>query len=249
MISKFIHLESNRSILNDNNCLDSRFMLNEPMQRIKKITLKSMELPVSFPNIRENSTNIFTFIFNSISYSIVLLEKNYTSINELLDNMNARLQTFIGSTLIFLLNTSNQVYIKFTGTLPISFSIIDNNLSRFVLGFRSGLDRIDNNVDGSRFYTAINRSNINCDNFITIMISNLNYTNGHTNQSTFKVPFNAQMNQIFYYNELMNYTQFVSNIDIRQVMMFLNVKILDRFGVQLKSTIDYSMSLLIESEI
>ena len=81
------------------------------------------------------------------------------------------------------------------------------------------------------------------------MISNLNYTNGHTNQSTFKVPFNAQMNQIFYYNELMNYTQFVSNIDIRQVMMFLNVKILDRFGVQLKSTIDYSMSLLIESEI
>ena len=249
MISKFIHLESNRSILNDNNCLDSRFMLNEPMQRIKKITLKSLELPVSFPNIRENSTNIFTFIFNSISYSIVLLEKNYTSINELLDNMNARLQTFIGSTLIFLLNTSNQVYIKFTGTLPISFSIIDNNLSRFVLGFRSGLDRIDNNVDGSRFYTAINRSNINCDNFITIMISNLNYTNGHTNQSTFKVPFNAQMNQIFYYNELMNYTQFVSNIDIRQVMMFLNVKILDRFGVQLKSTIDYSMSLLIESEI
>ena len=90
MISKFIHLESNRSILNDNNCLDSRFMLNEPMQRIKKITLKSLELPVSFPNIRENSTNIFTFIFNSISYSIVLLEKNYTSINELLDNMNAR---------------------------------------------------------------------------------------------------------------------------------------------------------------
>ena len=249
MISKFIHLESNRSILNDNNCLDSRFMLNEPMQRIKKITLKSLELPVSFPNIRENSTNIFTFIFNSISYSIVLLEKNYTSINELLDNMNARLQTFTGSTLVFLLNTSNQVYIKFTGTLPISFSIIDNNLSRFVLGFRSGLDRIDNNVDGSRFYTAINRSNINCDNFITIMISNLNYTNGHTNQSTFKVPFNAQMNQIFYYNELMNYTQFVSNIDIRQVMMFLNVKILDRFGVQLKSTIDYSMSLLIESEI
>ena len=249
MSSKFIHLESNRSVINDGNCFDARFNLNQPIERMKKITIKSLEIPISFPNIRENSTNIFQFSFDLKLYSIVLPERNYASMSELLDTINSGLQPFNNTTIVFLLNTSNNVYIKITGKLPAVFSIVDSNLSRFILGFRSGLDLIDNSIIGTRIYTAVNRYNLNCDNFITILICNLSYTNGHTNQSTFKIPFNAQINQVFYYNELNSYNQFVSSIDIRQVLMFLDVKIFDRFGVQLKSTIDYSMTLLVESEI
>ena len=247
MNSKFIHLESNRATLNQNNCFDARFILNEPLKEIKRITLKSLEIPISFSNIR-NSNNVLSFLFNGILNSITIPERNYGSMNDIIDILNNGLQPFNNTTLIFLINASNKVCIKITGNLPASFSIVETNLSRFILGFRIGLDIIDSSVVGTMSYIAINRYNLNCDNYLTILISNINYVNGHTNNSTFRIPFNAQMNQVFYYNEMNNYIQFISGIDKFQVISFLDIRIIDRFGVQLKSTIDYSMTVLVESD-
>ena len=246
MVSKFIHLESGKSQYVDSNCFNSKFILNQPIHKLRRITLKCMEIPVSFPNIREN-TNTIIFVLNGINYTISILEKNYSSIYEILDAINSRLQTYQGITISFLLNSINKVYVSFTGTFPTTFSIIETNLSKWILGFRSTDSLIKTGVV-SCFYNASTRFNMNIDNYITVLITNLVNENGHDNQSTFKVSFNAEYNQIFYYNEFLSYTQFVSNLDYKQVMVDMNIKILDRFGFQLFSNLDYSMTLLIESD-
>ena len=247
MIEKFIHLESNKSVYSDTkNTFDTRFILNEPLKKMKKITLKSMELPITFTNIRYGVNDTLTFIVNNTAYSIVILEKNYTTIYDILDALNLQLQPFNGTTMQFMVNSKNQVYVYFTGTLITSFSIVETKLSRFILGFRSS-DTLTT-ISSTSSYIASCRYSMSMDTFITIFISNLEHNNSHNNGSTFKLAFQSEYGQMFFYNENTTYTQFICDFNKNQVCNDLRVKILDRFGNQLISNIDYGMTLFVEMD-
>ena len=247
MVEKFIHLESNRSVYTDGkNTFDTRFILNEPLKKMKKITIKSMEIPITFTNIRYGINDTLTFIVNNTAYSIVILEKNYTTIYDILDALNIQLQTFNGTTMQFMVNSKNQVYVNFTGTAITMFSIIETKLSRFMLGFRN--NDILASISSSCMYIANCRYNMSLDNFITILITNLEHSNSHNIGSTFKISFQSEYGQMYFYNENLTYTQFICDFNKNQVCNDLRVKIMDRFGNQLISNIDYSMTLFVEMD-
>ena len=247
MVEKFIHLESNRSVYTDGkNTFDTRFILNEPLKKMKKITIKSMEIPITFTNIRYGINDTLTFIVNNTAYSIVILEKNYTTIYDILDALNIQLQTFNGTTMQFMVNSKNQVYVNFTGTAITMFSIIETKLSRFMLGFRN--NDILASTSSSCMYIANCRYNMSLDNFITILITNLEHSNSHNIGSTFKISFQSEYGQMYFYNENLTYTQFICDFNKNQVCNDLRVKIMDRFGNQLISNIDYSMTLFVEMD-
>ena len=58
---------------------------------------------------------------------------------------------------------SNRLQINFTGTTT-SFSIIDTNLSKYILGFRSSSDTLATNI----FTASSSNYNLNVDNYINI---------------------------------------------------------------------------------
>ena len=247
MMEKFIHLESCKSVYtNGKNTFDTKFILNDSLKKMKKITLKSMELPITFSNIRYGVNDVLTFMLNNTSYSIAIMEKNYTTIYDILDALNSQLQPFNGTTMQFMVNSKSQVYVYFTGTAITSFSIMETNLSRFILGFRSY--DVLTSISSSSSYIASCRYSMSMDTFITIFISNLEHNNIHNNCQTFKIAFQSEYGQMFFYNENMTYSQFICDFNKTQVCNNLMVKILDRFGNQLVSNIDYSMTLFVEMD-
>ena len=64
------------------------FNLPTQINKVKKIYLKSIELPVGFTNIRsENNSNTLTINVNGIECTIILTPNNYT-INSLINAIN-----------------------------------------------------------------------------------------------------------------------------------------------------------------
>ena len=79
----------------DNSPFNLTFNLPSQLRNIKKIYLKSVELPVGFTNIRsENQSNTFTISVNGVVCKIVLQPQNYiistliTAINKAIVDTN-----------------------------------------------------------------------------------------------------------------------------------------------------------------
>ena len=62
----------------------TKFTLKDRIDKIRSISLKTFEIPIFFPNIRIGSTNIFSFILNTVTYNLNLSENNYTTIDALI---------------------------------------------------------------------------------------------------------------------------------------------------------------------
>ena len=100
MLKQLLHLDSIDGIQNyDTNlkkyhCYNTTLLINKPIANIKEISLKSIEMPLFFNNIRtSNNSNVFSFKFdyglcNNIPMTITIPEANYTSITSLIDTLN-----------------------------------------------------------------------------------------------------------------------------------------------------------------
>lgn len=75
-----------------NNTFNPTFVLSQPIHYPKKIYLKSVEMPITFNNIRaSNNTNALTILNKGFVYDIELPDKSYSNIQELLNEMNVKL--------------------------------------------------------------------------------------------------------------------------------------------------------------
>ena len=236
---------------NTYNCYKAQYTTNQSFRNVKMVHLKSVELPVGFFNIRTGSTDTLRFTLNGTSYTVVLAERNFTTISSLVTALNAACVGKISNvTITFSITTSvsnpNRLLITFTGTVSTStFSIIDTNLSMYVLGFRNISDTL-----ASSIYTASSSNyNLNFDNYINMYIPSLNGMNACTSGliTTFKIPLNASNNQIYYYFDNNSFNQNVRIDDAHIIFNNITVILLDRFGNNINPNgLDWSFSLLVD---
>ena len=258
--TQFLHFDSanasyitdiNSSSTSTTNAYKAQYSMNQTYSRVKRVYLTSLELPVGFTNIRTGSTNTFSYTLNGTSYSVVLPEKNYTTIASLITDLNALFVGKVANVNMILSLTSStttpyRLLFTFSGsTTTSSFSVIDTNLSKFILGFRASKDTLSSSV-----YTASYANyNLNCDNYILMYIPTLNCVNSSmSNQiSTFKVPLNSIINQVYFYQENSSFIQFVDIDNNNLSFNSLTVQLFDKFGCNLNPNgMDYSFSLSLQ---
>ena len=100
MIKTILHFDSidgiqnYDTILKKYNCYNTTIKINNPLKNIKEISLKSIEMPLFFNNIRSsNNSNLFTFnfssgIYNNVSIACTIPESNYNNISLLVNAIN-----------------------------------------------------------------------------------------------------------------------------------------------------------------
>ena len=88
--STYINYTTNTTQSIFNSCY-SKFILKDRIDKIRSISLKTFEIPIFFPNIRIGSTSTFSFILNTVTYNLNLLENNYTTIVK----VNKRYEAFM----------------------------------------------------------------------------------------------------------------------------------------------------------
>jgi hypothetical protein len=216
-------------------------------RKIKRVFLKSMEMTTGFPNIRTGSTNVLKFVLNDTSYTVTLAETNYTTITSLLTAVSTSCNTAIvasGITMTFNLNNNNNNRVIINFSSASSFSIIDTNLSKYIMGLRT-----TDTLVGNIFSASSSNYNLNSDNYVNIYIPSFNSLNANQNGSwsTFKLPLNSINNQVYYYQDASSFEQSIDINDDNLVLSSLTVFIYDRFGNNLNPNgFDYSFTLLVE---
>ena len=226
------------------------FPMHTAYRNVSRCYLKTLELPIGFSNIRKGSTDTFKFILNGTTHTVTLAPKNYSSIQSLFNDLNAKITTSIigsGATMVVsllvqsLLNT-NYLKITFTGTT--TFSIIDTNLSKYILGLRGNTDSLS--IDKKQYTALSSIYNLNADNYIYVYVPTLNGQNACMGStiSTFKIPLNATEGQVYYYQSGSSYEQFVDITNRGLVISSMEVTLIDRYGNNLNSMgLDWSMTL------
>lgn len=239
-LKTLLHLDSIDGIQNyDTNlnlyhCYNTNLKLNKPITNIKLISLKSIELPIQFKNIRDsNGSNSFIFTFTFLSYSNITVnlkipETNYTTttslINALNTSINAAITSYIGLSLVASITNTYYVTLQTNADLlTLGNSILINNILAF-----TSLNSLS-----SGFIYSTNTYNLNIDNYLSIYISNISSgsdTNVNGRLSTFKIPCNATNGQILYMCDSSFFNQSVQITDPSFVLSNFNIIIYDRFG-------------------
>ena len=289
MPEKIIHLDSRNStyIVNPNNTttnirnsFNANFKLSERFINIKKISLISLELPIAFYNIRIGSNNIFSFVINNARYNIPINSINYTTIESLILELNTKLNMYLYSPFVIVISivaATNRMRIQISGTRPITFTMIDTNLSFYILGFRAEYDKLidtggetityTNIVNGvisstsvtsfpsatSPYYYLASTStyNLNPDNYISLYIPQLaGCVSDMTGlNSTFKIPMNCIYGMTYFFQKNLNFEQELEIRDKNMILNEMNITVFDRYGKNIDNNgLDYSLSLLIEFE-
>ena len=252
----------------------TKYQVKDRIDNIRSIKLVTFEIPVLFPNIRTGSTSTFSFILNTVTYNLNLLESNYTTIDALILDLNAMILSYVALdlvTIVLTINSYNRVVITIKNVRPITFTIIDTNLSKYILGLSSTTTLLDSStvstttvttvrgisstitmvpvLSSSSYYymTGVCPYNLNVDNYISIYMPRLSQSScqGNNTNITFKIPLNSIYNSIYYMNE---YNSLKQEIDINVknlILTELDVLLLDRFGNNLNLKNDYSFSLRI----
>lgn len=240
MIKTLLHFDSidgneiYDTILKTTHCYNTTIKINNPLQHIKEITLKSLEMPLFFNNIRySNSSNLFSIKFNystynNISIGIEIPEDNYISISSLLTALNSAIASSLVSYsgLNIVLSVVNTYYIQITHNCT-SLTLNKCILNNYILGFYSGGAIPTSPITSANFY------NLNIDNYLTMYITNLSgadSTNVNGRLLSFKIPLNCVNGSVLYYGESNTFIQTISITDPKFVLTSMNIMILDRFG-------------------
>ena len=69
-----LHFDTLLGTYNDNSVYDCTFTLSNPLRNVQRIYLKSIELPISFNNIRaSNGTNFLSSLYTAMVFQIDVL--------------------------------------------------------------------------------------------------------------------------------------------------------------------------------
>ena len=287
MPEKIIHLDSRNStyIVNTNNTtgivknsFHANYKLTERFTKIRRISLSCLEIPIGFPNIRFGCTNIFSFVINTVRYNIPISQNNYVSIDSLLTELNSKIYAYLFLPFVItivLVPLTNRLRINVSGMRPITFSIINTNLSYYILGFRPDVDKlVDTGTETITYTTVVSGTlnttsltsipmanspyyylassstyNLNIDNYLSLYIPQLSgcVSDMSGSNTTFKIPMNCVMGMTYFFQKNLNFEQEVEISDKNLVLNEINIIVYDRFGQNIENNgLDYSLSLLIE---
>lgn len=241
----FLNFDTIYSNYTSTNPYDTNFKFSVPIRNVKKIYLKSIEIPIGFNNVRSsNGLSSFSFTLNGTSYSITLTDKVYSSMATLLTDINTAISALgISNTITLSISSSNPNKISITLSTSATLVILTTGLSQYILG-------INNQSVTGTILNATNNFLLNVDNYINIYFSNIPSTS-HNNYggviSSYKIPLNCTSNVVYYNAENQSFSQYIEITDSNYVLTNLNVKLLDRWGNIIPSQgLDYSFTLGIE---
>lgn len=236
-----LHFDTLLGTYNNNSVYDCTFTLSNPLRNVQRIYLKSIEIPISFNNIRStNGTNTFQITIQSNTYTITINEFNCTSITSLLTVLNAQLNIVLPNVNFNYVNKF--VYLQLIGypnNTVVSFS--SSKLLSVILGFTQLSYIITNEVKANNNYL------IAYDNYISLYLQDIPVkSTGYSNQLiSYKIPLNAVNSMVYYLQELNSFSQCVEITDKNYVLNRLRVVVFDRFGFKISNGLDYSFSLAV----
>ena len=233
----FLNLDSMYSI-SPSTPFNTTWTLSNPLRQVKNIYIKSIELPVNFLNIR-SGTNALLFKSKGVNYAITISPKQYTDIGTLLNQINSLL-AFQNFKLQFIMD-NGYVTLYPTSSIVTSYKFQNTPLLN-ILGFSKNQLV---NVDTSLLPIPANLTyNLNYDNYISLYLQNIPHNANSVNQlCSYKIPLNAVNGVVFFNAENINFSQYITITDKNFVVDKISVVVFDKFGNQLNSTYDYSMTL------
>ena len=253
MNQQLIHFDSAFAQLDNlNDPFSCTFSLANPLRNVNQITLKSIEIPVAFNNIRNSGTlNQFGITIGGTVYSITLSTNNYASISTLCTDITTAFTglTLPNNAILTMSAGTTNVIVSLVSTVQTNFVVNQTQLSFYILGFKNQSAQINTTSGSNRTSTinALNSFNLNIDNYANFSIINLpvlNNANCNGIISSFKIPLNCLTGEVLYLEENQTFKQSVLITNNGIVINSLKVVITDRFGNSLSNNgIDYSFSL------
>lgn len=239
-----VHIDTSTTVTNsvqkfNNNPFQCTVLLGQTHRRVRRISFKSAEIPISFYNIR-SPYNVFQIIVSGVTYSYTVTPGNYTTttlVAALNTSMNSSTTYPIGGNPL----TVSAGRVTFTNAATTTIVSGPRTLGYF-LGFVSG--------QVGTVVQATNAYNISLDNYIVLYIENLRPSSLEPNVPiTFKIPVTATPGTIMYYAEGSEWKQEIEIFDPNVRIDRLNITVLDRYGQQLDNNgVDWTFTLEIEAD-
>ena len=254
--NKLINYDSYYSIKNNLNCYYITYKI-DPLQHVKKIHLKSIEIPICLNNVR-SPYSTFYYTINNISYNFSLPDKTYISIYSLLIDLNAAIILNIQPKLqvneiapIFTLSSTELNKIIMTTVTNTSILTFNNDgLMSFYLGYNSNFKIVTTTLllQKTNVYTFAIPYNLSFDTYYNLIFNNIQSEtkNNNNSQSDFKLSINSLSNAVYFSNELSSFQQSINIIDKNLTISKLDIIICDRFNNIVTGYLDWSMTLLFE---
>ena len=191
-MKRIINFDTIYSSKINNNPFNTNFVLTETLKNVRKITLKSIEIPISNYNVRSAYSTI-QIKYNNLVFSYTMADKTYIDINSFLTDLNlliSPIQTYMSSTEkcpIFSLSTTELNKLIVTVSLLSSNTIYfySTGIFSYYLGNISSTYTTKTLVSNSlhlHTYNMINVYNLCFDTYYNMIISNLdNQTSNNNN--------------------------------------------------------------------
>jgi len=241
-IVTYANYVENNVIKNQGNPFDFTYRFMNTHRALKRITLKNVQMPYGFYNIRTGIND--TLALTLTGTTITALPAGYYTQAQLITALNIA----IGSGGTFAAVTSStstalpQLQLTPASTKTATFG---SSLLNTLLGFTSGQTATNPSV-----ITATNCLNLNFDTYVYIYINNLGISSQEPIKYTFKVPLNNTTfgSTLFWSDENQNH-QSIEVTDNAVRVDRLQIQVLDRFGNILNNNgLDWSMTLEITSD-
>ena len=214
---QFLHFDSVNGNYTDDPFNVSFVIQSGCIKNIKRLYLKSVEIPVGFYNVRSAIQS--TFSINGAYFTIDV--GNYSDINALLTTINYYTEPFGYS---FSLNIQNNDQINSDN---VSTILLDSSfLLTTMLGFKPG-QYVEVPFNGVGI-TAAGPYNLNYDNYLNMYIGNVPNPGIQANTSlcTFKIPLNASNGVVYYLSENTGFSQYVDFSNSNYITTILTVQVL-----------------------
>ena len=253
---RIIHFDTIYSNKIDSNPFNCSFILSQTLNRVCRISLKSIETPISSCNIRSPYSSI-SIKYNNAFFNYTLPNKTYIDITILLSDLNtllSGLQTSMSSSEIcpvFSLSTTqlNKLVTKTTLSSSSSLFIYSTGLISYYLGGINLVADSKSLISGLLYLNTFNLItvyNLCFDTYYNMIISNLDNPTYNNNNFPchFKLIANTSNNSIYFSAES---NGFIQDIQLNnKCLTQLNIEIRDRYNNLIVNQLDFSFSLAFE---
>ena len=234
---QFLNFDTN--LISASTPFNCQFLLADPLRRIKRIYLKSVELPINFYNVRNNFNSFTIMMYKSStptafkSFTITIPNGNYKSIADIFNPLNGQMYDIVwtGTDLTyadwpyFSLNADNTITLANTSS-NLRFYLQSSNFITQILGFTNLSTSYVNTITSARIY------NLNYDNYLSIYCPNIPHKSAGANGQlmTFKIPVNASNGSIYYIADNISYSHYIEITDESFILNNLQIQVYDQFN-------------------
>ena len=205
-------------------------------RNVTKISLKCLELPCAFDNVRA-PFNTIKINRTNVIYEIVIPPGNYTTIDSLIDVVNQKLEEIFSALSFVFLRVGDYISVLSTRTVN-DWYIMDTLMSKHIFGIReNNLPVILSNNTYTKLTTQL-KWNMSLDNYIQLFCQEIGVMSNNS-LSTFKICLPVNNGDILYLNENLFFKNEINcNLPNCSSLSFL---FYDRFNTPLLSS-GYSWS-------